>query len=85
MLFCLQNCGKKLAEFGELTDEVEGADILITGWGCPPLTTAILDAAPRLRVIIHAAGSVKRLVTDEVWERDITVSSAADANSQPGG
>ncbi|KJY44108.1 2-hydroxyacid dehydrogenase [Streptomyces sp. NRRL B-1568] len=74
---------QRLAEFGELADEVEGADILITGWGCPPLTTAILDAAPRLRVIIHAAGSVKRLVTDEVWERDITVSSAADANAGP--
>src|SRR5690625_1156101 len=30
------------------------AEVLITSWGCPPITDTVLDAAPRLRAIIHA-------------------------------
>ncbi|MDG5806502.1 hydroxyacid dehydrogenase [Streptomyces ossamyceticus] len=60
-----------------------GAEVLITGWGCPRIDAAVLDAAPALRAILHAAGSVKGFVTPAVWERDITVSTAADANALP--
>ncbi|MFD4632720.1 hydroxyacid dehydrogenase [Streptomyces sp. NPDC058284] len=60
-----------------------GTEILVTGWECPPLTPEILDRAPRLRAVVHAAGSVKPMVTDAVWDRGITVSSAADANADP--
>jgi phosphoglycerate dehydrogenase-like enzyme len=59
------------------------AEILVSGWGCPRLTTDVLARAPRLRAIVHAAGTVKSLVSDAVWERDIVVSSAADANAGP--
>ncbi|MEU8550108.1 hydroxyacid dehydrogenase [Streptomyces roseoverticillatus] len=62
---------------------LEDVEVLVTGWGCPPLTKAVLDRVPRLRVVVHAAGSVKRLVTEEVWERGIVVSSAAEANAGP--
>ncbi len=58
-------------------------DILITGWGCPVITDETLDAAPRLRAIVHAAGSVKGHLREEVWRRGIAVSSAADANADP--
>ncbi|MGP4002630.1 hydroxyacid dehydrogenase [Streptomyces sp. 8N706] len=58
-------------------------DILITGWGCPRLDASALDQAPRLRAVVHAAGSVKHLLSPEVWERGIVVSSAADANAGP--
>ncbi|MEU5577705.1 hydroxyacid dehydrogenase [Streptomyces huasconensis] len=60
-----------------------GAEILVTGWECPPLTPEVLAYAPRLRAVVHAAGSVKALVTEAVWERGIVVSSAADANAAP--
>ncbi len=60
-----------------------GTEILVTGWECPPLTPEILAAAPRLRAVVHAAGSVKPMVTDAVWERGVVVSSAADANAAP--
>lgn len=60
-----------------------GADILLTGWGCPVLDAAALDRAPRLSAVIHAAGTVKHHVRPEVWERGIAVSSAADANAAP--
>ncbi|MGY4925027.1 hydroxyacid dehydrogenase [Streptomyces sp. 900105755] len=59
------------------------AEVLISGWGCPRLTAEVLAGAPRLRVVTHAAGTVKGLVTDAVWERGIVVSSAADANAGP--
>ncbi|MGI5239829.1 hydroxyacid dehydrogenase [Dactylosporangium sp. CA-139066] len=60
-----------------------GVEVLVTGWLCPPLTPAVLAAAPRLRAVIHAAGSVKGHVGPEVFARGIAVSSAADANAAP--
>ncbi|GCB45016.1 hydroxyacid dehydrogenase [Streptomyces sp. NL15-2K] len=58
-------------------------EILVTGWGCPRLDTAVLDAAPRLRAVLHSAGSVKGFATPELWRRGIAVSSAAEANALP--
>jgi phosphoglycerate dehydrogenase-like enzyme len=59
------------------------AEVLITGWACPPVTAAVLDAAPHLRAIVHTAGSVKGHVTPVCWERGIVVSTAASANALP--
>jgi phosphoglycerate dehydrogenase-like enzyme len=59
------------------------AELLLTSWGAPALTTDRLDAAPALRAVFHAAGSVRALVTDELWRRGIPVTSAADANAIP--
>ncbi|MFG2884570.1 hydroxyacid dehydrogenase [Streptomyces sp. NPDC048297] len=58
-------------------------EVLISGWGCPRLDAAVLDAAPGLRAVLHAAGSVKGFTTPEVWRRGILVSSAAGANALP--
>lgn len=58
-------------------------DLLVTGWGCPPLDADVLRAAPRLRALVHTAGSVRGHVTDACWERGIEVSSAAAANALP--
>jgi phosphoglycerate dehydrogenase-like enzyme len=58
-------------------------EILVTGWSCPRLTERVLDAAPKLRAVVHAAGSVKAHVGPEVFARGIAVSSAADANAEP--
>ncbi|MEV5338139.1 hydroxyacid dehydrogenase [Streptomyces sp. NPDC052676] len=59
------------------------AEALFTGWGCPPLTAGALERMPRLRTVVHAAGSVKHHITDACWERGLTVASAADANAVP--
>ncbi|BBC29656.1 putative glycerate dehydrogenase [Streptomyces graminofaciens] len=59
------------------------AEVLITGWGCPHLGADVLAAAPRLRTVLHAAGSVRSLIGDAVWERGVTVSSAVRANALP--
>ncbi len=58
-------------------------DVLVTGWGCPPLDADVLAAAPALKAVVHSAGSVRGHVTDACWERGIAVSSAAAANALP--
>jgi phosphoglycerate dehydrogenase-like enzyme len=59
------------------------AEIVISGWGAPRIDRDVLAAAPRLRAVVHAAGTVKRLVDAAVFERGIVVSSAAQANATP--
>jgi phosphoglycerate dehydrogenase-like enzyme len=58
-------------------------DVLITGWGCPRIGAAELAAMPRLRVIVHAGGTVKDHIGPDVWSRGILVTTAADANAYP--
>lgn len=65
------------------TAALAGTGILITGWGSPRLDATLLKAAPELHTVLHAAGSVRDLVSDDVWERRITVSSAVAANAVP--
>lgn len=64
-------------------ETLAGTEILITGWGCPRLDAATLDAAPKLRAVLHSAGSVKGFTTPAVWDRGLLVSSAAVANARP--
>ncbi|MFD8208213.1 hydroxyacid dehydrogenase [Streptomyces sp. NPDC059695] len=59
------------------------AEVLLTCWGATPLTAEVLDRAPRLRAVVHAAGSVKHHVTEACWERGLRVTSAAAANALP--
>jgi phosphoglycerate dehydrogenase-like enzyme len=59
------------------------AEVIIGHWGCPTLTADVLDRAPNLRLLAYAGGTVKWQVTDAVWERGITVTTAAPANAIP--
>ena len=58
-------------------------EVLLTGWGSPRIDAAVLDRAPRLRAIVHAAGTVKGHVDPVCWQRGIVVTSAAAANAIP--
>ena len=58
-------------------------DILVTGWGCPMVTPEVLQAAPNLKLIAHAAGTVKYLLSPAVYAAGISVTHAADANAVP--
>jgi len=59
------------------------AEILLSGWGSPRIDASVLDRAPRLAAIIHAAGTVKGHVDPLCFERGVRVSSAAAANAVP--
>ncbi len=62
-----------------LAGHLADAEVIITGWGTPSLSDAEICAAPALRAIIHAAGSVKRLLPQSVWERGIRVAGCNQA------
>ena len=58
-------------------------DILVTGWGCPMVTAEVVKAAPKLKLIAHAAGTVKFTLDPAVYAAGIRVTHAADANAVP--
>lgn len=55
------------------------ADIVISSWDTAPLDAEVLACAPRLKLLCHAAGSVRPVVSDALWARNIRVTSAAAA------
>lgn len=55
---------------------IAGADIAVTSWGSQPLTGDILAAAPGLKLVVHAAGSVKPIVSDELWVKGVRVTGS---------
>jgi phosphoglycerate dehydrogenase-like enzyme len=59
----------------DLPELLLDADVAITGWGAPPIPAELFG--PRLRLVAHAAGSVKRLVPEAVVQRGVAVSHAA--------
>jgi len=62
-----------------------GCEGVLTGWGTPQFTAEVLDAAPSLRVISHAAGSVKFLMPEpasELLRRGIKVTCATETMSR---
>lgn len=69
------------------TDEAHAAiadiDVLVTGWGAPPIDAATLAAAPRLKLVAHSAGTVKSFVDRAVFEAGVQVITAAAANAIP--
>ncbi|OAH13666.1 hydroxyacid dehydrogenase [Streptomyces jeddahensis] len=60
-----------------------GAEVLITGWGCPHLDEEVLAAAPQLHTVLHAAGSVRSLVGEALWADGVTICSAVKGNALP--
>lgn len=80
---------EKLRSFGEVTINetdltspeqvgkvIAGADAAVTSWGSQPLAREVLDAAPNLKLVLHAAGSVKPIVTEELWARGVRVTGS---------
>ena len=74
----LRGFGEVSINEGEATEEnikkvIKDADIAVTSWGNPSFTKEILDECPNLKLVVHAAGSVKPIVSDELWKRGIRV------------
>ena len=61
----------------ELAAQLPQATAVLTTWGTPPFDATMLAAAPQLRIIGHAAGSIRRLTLPPVFERGIVVTHGA--------
>lgn len=59
------------------------AEVVITGWGTARIDGAVLEAAPRLRGVVHSAGTVREIVSPECYDAGLVVSSQAWANALP--
>jgi phosphoglycerate dehydrogenase-like enzyme len=58
-------------------------EFLFTTWGAPKLNSDTLALLPKLKAVFYAAGSIKGVVTDEFWARNIPICSAWAANAVP--
>jgi phosphoglycerate dehydrogenase-like enzyme len=74
-----------LTEFDspEARARMADAEIVVGSWGLPAFTAERLAAMPKLRAVIYCAGTVRFFATPELWQRGITVTSAALANAVP--
>lgn len=61
----------------ELARLIRGVDGCITSWGSPKITGKVLEEAEKLKIIGHAAGSIKPYVSEEAFKRGIVVVNAA--------
>lgn len=59
------------------------AEIILSGWKSPIYDTEFLAAAPRLRGVFYAAGSVRYCTPEAFWNRGIAITSAYAANAVP--
>lgn len=58
-------------------------DLIFSGWGLPVMDAEFLAAAPTLKAVFYGAGSIKKMVTDAFWARDISITTAYSANAVP--
>lgn len=78
----IQHPGFEPASKQDLIQLLPQADACITSWDVAPLDTEVLQAAPRLKAMVHMGGSINHLVTNAVWERGIRVFGASPALAQ---
>jgi len=71
------------ADWKNHTEALAEVDMLFATWGMPKLDAEFLAAAPRLKAVFYAAGSVKGFATPESYKRGILISSAWQANAIP--
>jgi len=62
-----------------LLKHAPSADVVLSSWDTAPFDADVLAAAPHLKLVCHAAGTVRPIVTDALWKRGIRVTSAASA------
>ncbi|NMA08679.1 MAG: hydroxyacid dehydrogenase [Clostridiales bacterium] len=59
-----------------MREHLKDADTCVTCWGTPSLTADMLT--PRLKLVAHAAGTIKNLIPPELWDTRCRVTSNAN-------
>src|ERR1700677_2093428 len=62
---------------------LKDVELLFSGWWGTNLDRTLLNAAPRLQAVFFGGGSVREVVTEDFWKREIPLSTAAAANAVP--
>lgn len=74
--FSAEDCTPARANLAE-------AEVIFGTWGMPKLDEPFLEAAPNLKAVFYAAGSIKGFVCPATYGRGIRISSAWRANAIP--
>jgi phosphoglycerate dehydrogenase-like enzyme len=62
-----------------LLDHCKDADIIVTSWLTAALDADVIAKANNLKLMAHAAGTVKPMVSDALWDKKVKVSGGAAA------
>jgi phosphoglycerate dehydrogenase-like enzyme len=72
-----EDAGGRRVDPEQVAELIGEADAVLTSWGAPKFDETLLKRAPKLKVIAHAAGTIKGFVPPEVFDRGIAVTHAA--------
>ncbi len=75
----IEHPGDEPATKSDLLTILPQADACLTSWGVAQLDADAIAAAPRLKAMAHMGSSVKRFVSNALWEKGIHVTTAAPA------
>lgn len=64
-------------------DILREVEVIMSAWGAPHIDEQFLLTAPELKAVFYAAGSIRGIVSDGFWKRNITICSAWGANGIP--
>jgi len=64
-------------------DQLKDVEIIFSGWGGPKLDESLLSAMPKLQAVFYGAGTIKGIVTDAFWQKNIPITSSYAANAVP--
>ncbi len=70
---------KDFSDMEYTVEFVKGATVIVTSWDSPKIDKEILDVCPNLKAVIHGAGSVKPIASDEFIARKIRITNSAVA------
>jgi phosphoglycerate dehydrogenase-like enzyme len=62
---------------------LQQAEVIFSGWGAPRMDEEFLQAAPKLKSVFYAGGSVRYFVTAALWRRGIRLTTAQEINAIP--
>lgn len=60
-----------------MLEALADADVAVTCWHTPAFTDEMLERLPKLRLVAHAAGSIKNLVPKSFWQNGRRITSNA--------
>ncbi len=69
------------ANKGFLQQHLAEAEIVVTSWDTASFDADVMAAAPHLKLVVHAAGSLKPIVTEAFWQRGVRAVSLSAAIS----
>ena len=69
--------GGRRVDPDQVAELIGEADAVLTSWGAPKFDEKLMSRAVKLKVIAHAAGTIKGFIPPEVFDKGVSVTHAA--------